>query len=487
MSSVRRRLFVVACAAALILTTTAAQEETAPIVDPTPDQWTLAFATFDTSSLEAENRLAGDLIARDLVAAMGTLKDRILTEAERNAYASYLKGLAVDRAASAIASRRSSRDALLYAGYSPSKYRVEVRKTLDSLAEAQTAFDKVMAAQATIPTVKSVVKAKDNADGALLAAPKPGEERTLCLSRNADALLLGSVSAYYGRLYVQVRLYSPYLQGNLYTDSTVFSTENRDAALTELGRRLAAAILGRPPARVAVTVQPPEADVTVDGAQVGVGEVAPREVAPGTLEVEASARGYRPFKEEIPASSGESVKLRIVLPPIPTTPISVRALGSDGLEQGTRLYIGGLYVGTTPITLNAPLDSSLYLDAEVPSMGAGAVVIGPPYSGSEVTMTLLPLRDPAAKPVETARRGFYGAFARFSVSLPLAFILSGIATSYRNSAIAYNSTDLGDLSLKVGYAAAGLWSLTGVFAVESIYRFIRYLRNSNERAVKREG
>lgn len=486
MSPAGLRLPIAAVAAALFLGTAAAEEAENVLADPSPD-WTVGVAAFDTSSMGASSRLAGDLLAGDLAAAVSGVSERTLPDAERNAYAAYLRALSVEKAAADLASKRSARDALFYAGHHPAKYRSEVTKAEESLAKARSALDAALAVRAQVAVRKPVLAAKENADGALIAPPERGGERAFCLSKKIDALLLGSAEEYYGRTYVSVRLYSPYLLADLYADSAVFSTEHREAALAELRGRLAAAVSGSAPARIAVTVEPPDADVLIGGKLAGRGTLEEREIAPGKLSVEASAPGYGPFAEEIPVESGESVTLRISLPRAETTPISVAALGAEAFGSAPNLYVGGLYVGTAPTMLEAPLGSSLSLFAEVPGALDASLIVSAPLDDGEAELSLGPIADPKAKPVEDARKAFYGAFARFSIMLPIAFIASGIASSYRNAAIAYNSYRLGEITVQTEYIAGGLWSLTGIFACESIYRFIRYLRNSDARAVKREG
>jgi len=480
------RLPIAALAAALLLGTAAAEQAENVLADPSSD-WTVGVAAFDTSSMGAPSRLAGDLIAGDLAAAVFDVPERTLPDAEREAYAAYLRGLSVEKAAADLASKRSARDALFYAGNHPAKYRSEVAKAEEALAKSRSALDAALAVRAEVAVRKRILAAKENANGALIAPPERGGERAFCLSKKYDALLLGSAEEYYGRTYVSIRLYSPYLLADLYADSAVFSTERREEALAELRGRLAAAVSGSAPARIAVVVDPPEADVMIGGKLVGKGTLAEREIAPGKLTVGAGAPGYGPFSEEVTVESGESVTLRIGLPRAETTQLAVAALGAEAFGNAANLYVGGLYVGTTPTLLDAPLGSSLPLFAEIPGALDASLIVRAPLADGSAELRLGPIRDPNAKPVEDARKAFYGAFARFSVLLPVAFIASGIASSYRNAAIAYNSYRLGEITVQTEYIALGLWSLTGVFACESIYRFIRYLRNSDARAVKREG
>lgn len=492
----RGRYAVLFCLCAVLPAAAAYGEEARKkigfVADPSP-AWTVAVAAFDTAALEASDRLAGELVVNRLSRALSLVPEHRYPDEERGAYMRRLVAKATDSALKELAAKQASRDALLFSGLEEWKYEIELKKAEDAVRSARGSFEETRRATAEVAPVKELKLAKENAAGALVSAPKKGEERSACEKYACDALLLGRIESFYGRTFVAVRLYSPFLNADLYTDETVFSTLDRDAALSELARRVSAAASGAPPSVVSVKATPPDADVQLNGVFAGTGSAGPLERESGRLRISAERKGYERFDETIDLFPSERTTVTISLPAFATSSLAFDALGLSGEKQEANVRLNGLFVGRTPLSLAVPRNRYSLLQMDGPTVAASggqsgtlvsaAAVVNPENDGA-VTLSLTADLPKEAKPVEDARKAFYGAFGRFSLVMPFAFIVSGIGFSYENSAIVYNSTALADLEGQVKLASTVLWTVSGLFAVESIWRFVKYLRDSGSRAVK---
>lgn len=450
----------------------------------TKPSWTVAVAAFDTGSLDPSERLAGDLVAGKLADALFGVATRTYSVAERQAYARRLASLEAESAAKALADKRSARDALLFSGFAEWKYRKELKSAEKAVLSAQASYEAALRAQPEVVAEKPLAAAKENAEGLFFAAPAAGEERAFCMQRAYDALLIGRVESYYGRTSVSIRLFSPYLNADLYSDETIFSVANREKALAELAGRLAAAASGKTQAILSVRVEPEEADIYLAGAFSGKGSVGPLERDPGKLTVDAELDGFERFGDSLELNPGERVGLSIRLPAVETTGFVFRAVDSAGADAESSVRLDGLYAGRTPYQTELPRSRLSFVQVESSDGRGAAAVVRPEVSGT-VSLPLVPNLAEDATPTEDERRKFYGAFGRFSVAMPIAFFISGLAFSYENASLRYDeSSELAALSDQAAFASAALWTATVAFAAESVFRFVRYLRISGSRAAK---
>jgi hypothetical protein len=60
-----------------------------------------------------------------------------------------------------------------------------------------------------------------------------------------------------------------------------------------------------------------------------------------------------------------------------------------------------------------------------------------------------------------------------------------LGTSYENAAIVYDSSTLEGRRDQARIASTTLWTITGIFAAESVFRFVRYVSAAGARAVER--
>jgi hypothetical protein len=108
--------------------------------------------------------------------------------------------------------------------------------------------------------------------------------------------------------------------------------------------------------------------------------------------------------------------------------------------------------------------------------GTGQMLNTPPIF--DIRTTMPPGED--EKPVEKSRRNFYGAYGRFWIVLPAAFILGGVYNSYL---AAYNHSPtqaMYDDTQRYWIISTGTAVLAGAALAETFYRIYRYVRTAGE-------
>lgn len=488
--------------------------------------WVFCVTAFDVSALSATQRLVGELSARRLARELESVGLRRRLPEEASAYADFADNEARAAAGKELAEKRAARAELLYSGHPGWKYRKELAKADAAVDAAEEKFLKAEKARSVVEIEATVKLSEKNAKGGLPPEPKAGELGIFCTDNKLDALLMGSVEPYYGRMRLKTRLYSRYLRSFIEEDEIVFSSEDREVALEELSQRLSAFVGGVPPGALAVTTEPAEADIVVDGKLIGHGSVGPIEKRPAPTRIEVNSPGYEGAEVTVDLESGELSKVSIDLNPLAMDELAVETIEPKQKDGGTNesvtspaepavqqaeaaaqpaemtvqpaeaagtpvepagtaelndvaVRLGAMHVGVAPMVLTLPAGRMAYIEVETKTgFGASSVV----SQGGTLVLQLKPLPGKDAKPVENARHRFYRAFGRFSIALPIAFFMSGMAQVYENAA-----TWSGDADKEASGERVRLWANVAVaaavsFFAESAVRCAIYLHEANARA-----
>jgi hypothetical protein len=226
----------------------------------------------------------------------------------------------------------------------------------------------------------------------------------------------------------------------------LFSVENSTGAVRELAHDLVGVISGIAPVTFTVQAEPGEAAIFINETFAGTGEISNFEHSPGEVSVVVSANKYETVSAVIELNEGEQTEVSFTLPLINFTPLSLTALVPEPKskwavftptrfsEQGAAVYQGALYVGQTPLILDARSDMFNYFRIESDQTGsqgtikktAGTVVVDGRQDIVSVKTRVLPA--PGQKPVEKSRNRMYTAYGLFWLALPLA-IVAGIGGS----------------------------------------------------------
>jgi hypothetical protein len=192
----------------------------------------------------------------------------------------------------------------------------------------------------------------------------------------------------------------------------------------------------------------------------------------GPVSVEVFADGYRSHTDEIELAPEVLTELSVRLPPLPIAGITVSS------TEPAALYRGALYVGETPFSLSAPRDNWLSLLAETPNKKSSSTA----FIVNDGAILMKPLEPPKQGAVDKARRGFYGAWGRFWIALPLALVVNGMYSSYVS---AYNSSGMRtdeefNTAKTFQYASGIAMGAAVVFGVEFAARLVYYVVVSNK-------
>jgi len=114
-----------------------------------------------------------------------------------------------------------------------------------------------------------------------------------------------------------------------------------------------------------------------------------------------------------------------------------------------------------------------------------AIVKGGFGADSTRIVTLEPRKLPGKedKPVERARKKFYGAFGRFWIFLPIAFFTDGMFQAIASSYNTNGNPDLYDIGNTTYYISIGAWIASGVFLAETLIRMIIYVHTGTKESI----
>ncbi|GHV81532.1 hypothetical protein AGMMS49991_00900 [Spirochaetia bacterium] len=451
-----------------------AQQEETKIL-PLNAEWVFCVTSFDTSALPPARRIIGEVLAANLVNSLSTVGYRIRVSPEYAWYESsaWLRSRA--DAGKRISAKRDTRDQLLFQGYPAWRYKRDLTRIDKELVKLEEDY---RTAEANIPVIETRPVFKMTADNYRDVFPQPpeaGQEYRFCLNQKADAFLAGQITEYHNRIYIVLRVYALYTRSIIYEDSMLFSPEDINMAVDELSGRLVTAIEGTPPAAIVVKAAPENAVISINRDFAGRGSTAVIEREPAEVEVSVSAPDYITQTVTVNLNAGELSNLSFNLLPLASSLFQVQ----DPLNPGSAVYLGALYVGQTPLSLELPLHHSDYITVEAPNGAVGSTIIP-----REIQNTSVVLSVPSTMPLEKgrvnkSRRKFYGAWGRFWIALPVAMLVSGISGSLVDA-----NNRMGGVLYTEAVVFQGIqWGAIGVaagFGVEAIIRAILYAHQSGK-------
>jgi len=424
-------------------------KEAAQPNEPVNTAWTLCITAFDNSSLSLARQITGDTVVRNLAGKLSDLEFRFRDDEETAYYRNYAWAKSRATAAKALEAKRSERDLLIYKGDPSWKYRKNLKAADDAIAQLQADLAGIDALAPAVEPKPAFSLCDDNKNGTYPLPPKQGSEYRFCTDQKVDAFLTGSLSEYHGRILLNIRMYTLYTHSYSYEDFVLFSSEDLNSAMDEISGRLAAAVSDTLPSAVVVHAKPDDAMVMVDGDFKARGETETLTHSPGSADIAVRADNYVPFSYSLDLNPGELAELYIDLTPLGYSAFSAVVPGSPA----SKVFIGSLYMGETPLALKLPRNISTYISVETPDGKVGSAVFRDDSlvrgdaqfvradntgggvntaenSGPEaVFSTKVPI-SPEEKRVDKARRGFYGAYGAFWFVLPASLLTAGIAGTY---------------------------------------------------------
>ncbi|MFP3089124.1 hypothetical protein LQZ21_02215 [Treponema sp. TIM-1] len=453
--------------------------------EPLNTEWTLCISALDITKLPPGRQFIGDILARDLVYALNRVERRERSAPEYAYYEGAAWSKSRTEAAKSLTAKRNERDLLLFKGEPDWKYRSRLEIIEEEIKKLEQALKKTEEESPPIAVKPAFILTEANLNGSFPPPPQEGGEYSFCVNQKADALLLGEVFEYFGRINLSLKLYTLYARSFIYEDTIIFSPEDINSAMTELANRLAGEVSGTLPAMVAVKTDPEDALIMIQNSFAGLGKTDILEYPPGEVIIEAFAENYGLISTPLELNSGELTDLTLTLPPTPQDRFDIRV--SDTSPQGA-LYRGALFLGEPPLSMMVPKNQYEYIWIETPGGSTDSMAFSatPNRAGNLITLKPSMSYLPGENQVETARHKFYGAWGRFWIALPLTVLLYGISTAYAPTVHGQNPglyPQSSNVLLHNTYFFLGAFVTTGFFIGEWLYRTYGYISTASEDAV----
>ena len=449
------------------------------------NEWVLSVTSLDVSSLSPARQILGNVILRQLVKPLENIDRRILDNEEILYYQDFVKFVARNNAARALADKQNERGLLIYRGDSGWRYKRNLSNIENEIRELEEDYIIQTAYAPIINPTPDFRLLEQNID-IFPEAPREGEEYRYCLDKGVNAFLSGSVSEIFGRIYLTLRLYTLYTRSWSWEENILFSPEDFDIALAELSSHLNNYISGREHALLLVRANPDHAMIVIDDNWAGRGETAMMEQVAGEHVVFVSAENYEPAFYSLALFSGDMINMTFNL-----TPLALSSFFVDVPEHpGSSVFLGTRFLGLTPLYIELPMDQYALISVETPSGDTGSLIY---HSLNSIRLdtdfidqrgfldiTANPPLPPDFRPVEIARRNFYSAYGRFWIGLPVSLLTIGMATNYINSYNYMNlqrqaTQEMYDDAQRAQYFIIGASVVIGLVITETIYRIVRYI------------
>jgi len=445
------------------------------------NEWLLCVTAFDYSQMSPARRITGDVITRDLVNKLQLVSYRFRISPEYAYYESYAWHQEIAVAARAISNKQNERAQLLYRGDPNWKYRRNLKKVDEDLVKLEETYAKKLEEKPLIHREPVFKLSQTNVSGAYPAPPKKHGERRFCQEQKSDAILTGAIREFHNRYYIKLRLFALYTNSWIYEDDIIFSLEDIDGAIDEIAGRLDTALAGNMPSRVAITVNPPEAQVLINQKYAGTGTVEARERPPGKITVNIAANGFMPETVETELVPGEHTDIDVALGALKYADVNINVKGNPGAV----VYNGAMYVGEAPLTLRLPINQLDYISVKTRNGEAAKAVFNTPDT-TEKTMSLsLKTKIPppsGQKRVNKARSWYYWAWGGTWISIIAVWISDGMLTTY-NGALPYSSDPaFYQEARQMYYIRSGALIGMGAVLTYGVFQMVRYLYTATEDA-----
>lgn len=486
------------------------------------NEWVVGLCVF-----QAEQPLSwiAGAFADALAASLETVRSRVPPAVEVSARK--LRSEADRRKAlgATLSALRTQRDSLFFKGYPEWKYRKELAALEIKIGKAEEAL---AAAERTVPAGiggngapaeggvaggragaesstpgsadtasgefesggtslrnASLTLYSDDSAGTLLPAPAPEDRYAFCVEKGIDVLVTGKASAYYDAVLVSVSLYSRWVDRELWTKEFVYSPKDPGAATDAFVRELTEAVSGERFARIRVFSSLPSADVSVGDRMRGQGSSGAVYVPPGEVSVGVSDRGAGSFSTSFSLVGGETLDLSVVFPEREDVSVALSARDRTGAELSLgSLWIDSLWTDPAVGHLTFPKGSFSFVDIIASDGGTAWAALDASRDGTAI-LILEPPTVSGSTPVEDARKGFYRAFGRFLVVMPVAYVATGMSRTYILGSQTYpDRTDLSSAMAGATTVATVGWIVAGVALTDSVVRFVRYLSASGARSAR---
>ena len=413
-----------------------ARQESTSSGESINNEYVLSITYPNVSSLSVERQVVGDSVVRYLVTLLNNVEYRIRTEEEIIYYRDSAWNRSRNEIHNNLVNRRNERDLIIYRGDAAWRTQNNLRDMDQRIESLEAELLMVNSNPPIVNERPAFSLCASNRNGIFPAPPLEGREGAFLEMQNANAFLKLDFYEYHERIFLEVKLYATYSSSYIYQDSILFSLEDINSAVDELGWRLAEVISGTRASMLLVRAEPEESIIIVNNRFIGLGSGEYFSFSPGNIELVINANNHVPARIPLAMNAGELTDLSLRLTPYSYSEYHIDVPG----HTGARVYWGNYFVGEAPLTLALPRYPYVYLNVESPSGEIGSAVIrnnelvsgrvefNGTSTGGEINFRTWAL--PEQNRVERARRDFYIAYGAFWIVLPTALITRGIANSH---------------------------------------------------------
>jgi hypothetical protein len=451
--------------------------------DEINNNWILCITALDSSALPESKRAVTAIFIRGLTDKIRTINYRVRVSHEYAYYEDYAWSRALATAAKSLESKYNERSLLLYQGSPDWKYRRDLKKKDEEIAVLRESLEKKQAERPLVNRMPEFDLSADSKTGSYPAAPRSGGEYQFCQNQNADAFLSGTISEFYGRYFVTLKLYAKYTRSWIYEDDVLFSADDIDGAVNDIAARLLLALAGNRPAALAVSAEPPETLVLINHGFAGRGNVEAEEFPPGKVSVSFSLDDYTSEFIETDLAPDELTEIAVSLSPI----VKGEADIITPEKSEVSVYHGALYVGEAPFSLWLPINQLDYVNILTPrGEEFRAVFYTPEHTDMGITVSLAPKLFPYAgeQRVNKARSRYYWAWGGTWLVGITAWITTGMSTEYEKAYAASNKNPDLERDMQIMYTVSiSALVLTGLAVLYDFFETYRYVNAATEYAV----
>jgi hypothetical protein len=229
--------------------------------------------------------------------------------------------------------------------------------------------------------------------------------------KELDLLIYGLIEEIEGYLFADVYLFTAAL-GEVSVYQTGFSREWLIESSKSIFDDLVETALGREWAELRVLASPESAEIHIDGAFRGLGEVHWDFAEPGEHEITIKAYGFEDYSTAVTLEAGDTESVQADL-------LSADREGIDivTVPAGADVYALSQWYGTTPVQAPPGME---HLQGLIRKEGYSDYLLPVLPSGQdEVSIRLLPTIIDREGLMAEKRSDFYRVFAAFVLSLPL--------------------------------------------------------------------
>ena len=242
-------------------------------------------------------------------------------------------------------------------------------------------------------------------------------------NENIAAVINGSIEDLAGYMYVSVVLTTGLPGMPVYRFSEAGPYQSIETIARSLAAQIMTVVKNTQPAKVALTVEPENAEVYLDGESLQAGKT-PFYIYEGSHRLEALAAGYDAAGKTIEAKAGESYLLKIKL-----KKENVISVGFRFIQPDADVFLHTQYFAGTPFQTDIPTGKNTAI-----SFSYGDVktyIVLRPYHFTQQGQTTYQLQVELNKEktktlIDRRRNTLYWSLGAFYVALPIFMILQGL-------------------------------------------------------------